>query len=114
MSAPTKSPGMNLTLRCYAQECGDKWHAICTDLDIAVDGASLEEAKASLAACIGLYLEGIEDLPAAERRRLLTRRTPWHIRAKMAAMCFLHRSQGDGATSLGFVLQPDSPLPAPG
>ena len=42
---------MNLTLRCYARVCENQWHAICTDLDVAADGPSVEEAKASLAAC---------------------------------------------------------------
>ena len=104
---------MNLTLRCYARICGNQWHAICTDLDVAADGASLEEAKASLAACIELYLEGIEGMPADERQRILTRRAPWHVRAKMAALSFLHRQQGERATSLGFVLEPNLPVPAP-
>ncbi|MCY3622147.1 MAG: hypothetical protein OXH68_10605 [Gammaproteobacteria bacterium] len=104
---------MNLTLRCYARVCGDQWHAICTDLDVAADGATLEEAKASLAACIELYLEGIGDMPADERHRLLTRRAPWHVRTKMALLSFLQRPQGRGATSLGFVLQPHLTVPAP-
>ena len=104
---------MNLALRCYARVCGNQWHAICTDLDVAADGASLEEAKAALAACIELYLEGIDDMPAKDRHRILTRRAPWHVRVKMALLSLLQRPQGDGATSLGFVLEPHSPVPAP-
>ena len=46
----------------------------------------LDEVKASLATCIELYLEGVNELPAEERPRLLTRRTPWHVRAKLALM----------------------------
>lgn len=104
---------MDLTLQCYARLCGDQWHAICTDLDVAADGASLGEAKASLATCIELYLEGIKTMPPGDRHALLTRRAPWHVRAKMAFLSSLQRPQGDSATSLGFVLAPHSPSPAP-
>jgi len=79
------SAEMDLTLRCYARLRGNQWHAICTDIDVAADGASLGEAKASLATCIELYLEGNEHMPSVDRHRLLTRQAPWHIRAKMAS-----------------------------
>ena len=80
---------MILKLQCYARKCGSKWHGICTDLDIAADGASFQDAKESLTACIELHLEGIEELPTGERRRFLTRRAPWHVRTGMAALTWL-------------------------
>ena len=77
---------MILTLRCYAFQSDQKWEAICTDLDVATFAASLDEVKASLATCIELYLEGVNELPAEEWPRLLARRTPWQVRAKLALM----------------------------
>ena len=96
-----------MNLQCYARRHGNQWHAICTDLDIAADGASLEEARASLAVCVGLYIESAEALPADDRRRWLTRTAPWHVRWRMALLNALHRLRGSGTTPLSFVLEPD-------
>lgn len=100
---------MSLLLRCYARRHGNLWHAVCTDLDIAADGATLEEARTALAGCVDLYLEAVEGLVADERRRAMTRRAPWHVRAKLALLAWLQRSRGRHATALAFVLD----LPAP-
>ena len=105
---------MNLTLRCFALAYGNQWHAICTDLDVAADGDSFDEARASLATCIELYLDGIDELPAPEQGRLLNRKSPWHVRAKMATLSWLHRLRGHNASSLGFVLESHTPIPVPG
>ncbi|MCZ0942791.1 MAG: hypothetical protein OXJ53_07035 [Gammaproteobacteria bacterium] len=67
----------------------------------------MEEAKASLATCVELYLEGAEALPAEDRRRWLTRKAPWHVRARMALLGILHRLRGGGAVPLNFVLESD-------
>ena len=53
-------------LQCYAYRRGQRWHAICTDLDIAVDGESLLAVVASLETCIDMYLERVAELPAEE------------------------------------------------
>ena len=82
---------MILILRCYGFQSDEQWEAICTDLDVATFAGSLDEVKASLATCIELYLEGVNELPAAERPRLLTRRAPWQVRAKLAIMTRLSR-----------------------
>ena len=87
---------MTLTLRCYARRYGRVWHAICTDLDVVADGASFQDARASLQVCIELYLEGVAELPSEQQRRFLTRRSPWYVRVKMAllaALCFAHRKE---------------------
>ena len=102
---------MDLLLRCYAQRYGDAWHAICTDLDVAADGSTLEEAKAALVGCVGLYLEGVEGLAADELRRAMTRRTPWHVRTKMASLALLHKPRGHRASSQAFVLDFSPPIP---
>ena len=101
-----------MTLRCYARQIGGRWHALCGDLDIAADGASLEEARASLAACIEMYLDGIDTLPAEERRQRLTRKAPLHVRANMALLSFLQRLRGTEASCFSFVLEAEQLTPA--
>ena len=83
-------------LQCYAYRRGQQWHAICTDLDIAVDGESLHAVVASLETCIDLYLERVAELPAEERERFLTRRAPWRVRASLGVSTWLHRLKGAG------------------
>ena len=98
-------PRVTLTLSCYACRYGRVWHAICTDFDVAADGASFQDARASLQVCIELYLEGIVELPSEQQRRFLTRRSPRHVRVKMAllaALCFAH---GKESRPRRFVLQ---------
>ena len=83
-------------LQCYAYRRGQRWHAICTDLDIAVDGESLQSAAASLETSIDLYLEHVAELPSEERGRFLTRRAPWRVRASLAVSTWLHRLKSAG------------------
>ena len=83
-------------LQCYAYRRGQRWHAICTDLDVAVDGESSPAVVASLEICIDLYLERIAELPTEERGRFLTRRAPWRVRASLAVSAWLHRLKGTG------------------
>lgn len=87
---------VTLTLHCYARRHGNLWHAICTDLDIAADGTSFQDARASLQVCLELYLEGITELPPDQQRRFLTRRSPWYVRFKMTLLAtfrFAHREE---------------------
>ena len=84
-------------LQCYAYGRGQRWHAICTDLDIAVDGESFPAVVKSLKICIDLYLEDVAELPAEERGPFLTRRAPWRVRVSLAALTWLHRLKGSGA-----------------
>ncbi len=81
-------------LQCYAYRRGNRWHAICTDLDIAVDDESRQAVVESLETCIDLYLEHVAELPAEERGRFLTRRAPWHVRAALAVSTWIHRLKG--------------------
>ena len=74
---------MGSRLRCYAYGSGDSWQAICTDLDIAVDGSSFQEARESLESCIQMYLERVSELPQAEREQPPGRKSPWHLRARL-------------------------------
>ena len=102
---------MDLEFQCYTQKCGSQWHAICTDLDIAADGDSFQDARESLATCIEMYLEGIEELPTREQRRFLTRRAPWYVRTKMTVLACLDSFRGRNSGFQGFVLQSPTPVP---
>ena len=79
----------DLKLRCYAYGSGASWEAICIDLNVAVCGNSRQEVRASLRTAVDLYLETVADLPAAEQDGFLSRRTPWHTRAKLALLTWL-------------------------
>ena len=94
---------MTLELRCYAYRDDQTWEAICVDLDIATFSTSLEDVKASLAICIRMYLERVAKLPAEEQRRFLTRKSPWHLRARLAFVAWLSRFRGDGGRSRGYM-----------
>ena len=83
-------------LQCYAYRRGQRWHAICVDLDVAVDGESSPAVVATLETCIDLHLERVAELPAEERRRLLSRRAPWRVRAPLAIYTAFHRLKGAG------------------
>ena len=83
-------------LQCYAHRRGRTWHAICTDLDIAVDGESLPAVVESLETCIDLYLEDVAELPPDERGRFLTRRAPWRVRTLLAISTWILRLERGG------------------
>ena len=92
--------------RCYAYRRGQWWHAICTDLDIAVDGESLPAVVESLEICIALHLESVAELPAEERGPFLTRRAPWRVRASLAISTWLDGLKGaDEPGARSFLLE---------
>lgn len=93
---------MTLDLKCYAYRDGDGWEAICVDLDIATFAPSLDEVKTSLAVCIELYLKRVTELPAQEQCHFLARKSPWHLRAKLAFTTWLSRIQGAAGRFQGF------------
>ena len=95
----------NTALRCYAYRSGPVWEAICVALDIATFGDSLEEVKASLATGIEMHMEEGEAMSAADRERLLKRRSPWHVRTKLALMTWLSDLRGNAHRALQFTLQ---------
>ena len=93
MDASTDAAIMT-TLRCYAYSGGGRWHGICTDLDIAVDGRSYKEVEASLETCINMYLKSIAELLEKKRRRLLARRAPLRVRAWWAMSTWVYQLAG--------------------
>jgi hypothetical protein len=92
-------------LTCGLVGRGSSWEAICFDFDIAVQGDSVVDVQGKLSAAIESYLEYVATLPEEERNRLLSRRAPWHVRAKftmgMVATMLFHRSGGSGKQSFG-------------
>ena len=80
---------MEFEVRCYAYGGGKNWQAICVDFDIAVDGESSREVRDSLVSCIELYLERVAELPVAEQKRFLARKSPLHIRLRLACKSWL-------------------------
>ena len=98
-----------LTLQCYAYRDGDTWEAICVDFDIATFAPSLDEVKASLVTCIELFLEGAAEAPPEDRRLLLRRRSPWHLRVKLVTRTWLSRLRNDARQALQFTLQSSVP-----
>ena len=98
-----------LTLQCYACRDGDTWEAICVDFDIATFAPSLDEVKASLVTCVELFLEGVAEAPPEDRKSLLRRRSPWHLRAKLATLTWLSRLRNDARQALQFTLQSSVP-----
>jgi len=84
-----------LIVKCYAEQEGVCWVAICLDFNLAAQGDSFDEVKAKLEAMIKEYvydaLVGEDRLYAAQ---LLTRRAPWsswfkYYIVKLSAL-FLH------------------------
>jgi len=77
----------NMLIRCYAEGSARGWEAVCLDLDIAVQGTSFEEVYRLLGEAIDQYVEYANDLPEAERTRMLSRKAPltdrlrflWHV-----------------------------------
>lgn len=96
---------MSLKFRCYAHGRGRDWQAICIDLDLAVHGTSFQDVEASLDTAIQMYLETVSGLPSEEQRRFLVRRSPWHVRTKLAILTWLHHFNGDNSRARDFTLQ---------
>lgn len=76
-----------MLIRCYAEGTARCWEAICLDLDIAVQGQSFEEVYRLLGEAIEQYVAYVNDLPEAERERMMSRKAPladrlrflWHV-----------------------------------
>ena len=100
---------MDLKLKCYAYGGGASWEAICVDLNIAVCGNSQREVRASLRKAVGLYLETVAALPAVEQDGFLSRRAPWHTRAKLAMLTWLSALRSGRDRSEAFIFQPQMP-----
>jgi hypothetical protein len=76
----TEDNTMSRDLLCVARGGGDRWEALCLDLDLAVQGRSFDEVRALLEEAVNTYVAdaGAEAEPA--RSRLLARRVPLPVR----------------------------------
>lgn len=73
-----------MQLACYAWRIDDRqWEGICTDLDIAAQGNSLDEVKRELDEAITAYLDYVFTLPEDEARHLLARKSPLLLRWRL-------------------------------
>lgn len=95
---------MDLKLKCYVHGGGASWEAICVDLNVAVCGDSQQEVRASLRKAVDLYLETVAALPAAEQDGFLSRRAPWHTRARLAISTWFSAPWGGGDRPQAFVI----------
>lgn len=71
-------------LTCYAWGKPGDWEALCVDLDLAAQGASLEEVRRELGDAIETYLDYVADLPENEQTRFLNRKVPLRLRLQLA------------------------------
>ena len=87
-------------LTCYAVKRSDGWEAICVDFDIAVQGDSFSDVTHRLGQALQSYVQYINSLPNDEAKAaFITRRAPWHVRARMALsviLTLLFHSGDDG------------------
>ena len=98
-----------LTLRCYAFGSGNSWEAICVDFDIAVFGSSLAEVQSSLETGIELYLDEVAEATPEDRQYLLTRQSPWFVRAKFRIWVWTATVFAGVREFRKFTLQPQLP-----
>lgn len=94
-------------LHCYAHGHGDSWEAICTDLDIAVQGKSLADVRETMRAAIFAYVEAAHAEAPDVEKQLLSRRAPWYVRARvhLGLLCYQvcsHFNRRDGDTLSNF------------
>ncbi len=93
------------TLHCYLFGHDGAWQAICVDLDIAVQGTSRMEVQEQLKDMIGVYIEEALKEEPVIAQRLLSRRAPALVRARLFANLIWYRiksalngSNGDSAS----------------
>ena len=98
-------------LQCYAKGTDGDWEAICVDLDIAVDGHSMEDVRTRLYEAVKLHVESAFAEGDEAAYRLLNRRAPMWVRFKLGASFLIHMLSGrrhDDDFRAGF----DMPCPA--
>ena len=77
-------------LRCFVRGRGDRWEAMCIDLDIAVEGDSRREVVGRLEDAIAGYVESACAEGGEQAKRLLSRRAPWRVRLGVVFGSALH------------------------
>ena len=72
-----------MKFKCFVWGSGTDWEAICTDLDIAVQGSSFEITKNLLDEAIDGFLHEVMKLPQNEQKIFLKRRAPLLLRIRL-------------------------------
>ena len=70
-------------LTCYAWGKPGDWEALCVDLEMATQGASLEEVRTDLQRMVEDFLDYVSELPEIERQAALSFKTPWRLRMQL-------------------------------
>lgn len=93
---------------CFARGRPGEWEALCLDLDIAVQGVSLDDVLKRLEDAIHSYVQDAEAEPPEVARRLLSRKAPLSVRVRLVGSYVLHVirswSNRDGDHQAGFDL----------
>ncbi|WP_417498364.1 type II toxin-antitoxin system HicB family antitoxin [Maricaulis sp.] len=77
------------TFLCAAQGRHGSWEAMCLDLDIAVQGQTLDEVRTKLNEAIHGYIESAMAEDARVRDQLLRRRAPLLTRLSVVLRIFI-------------------------
>lgn len=91
-------------IMCFARGHEGSWEALCADFDIAVQGASFDEVRREIDGAVRQYISFAEMQDEATKRKLLSRRAPWHVRIGWIALVAWHgfRRDGKGETPAAF------------
>jgi predicted RNase H-like HicB family nuclease len=73
-------------LRCYARPEADHYIGQCLELDLAVQGESLQEVRRKMEECLQSYLESLD---RENVRDLFPRPAPLHVWCDYYRVCFL-------------------------
>lgn len=78
------------SFRCIIRGRGTEWEGLCLDLDIAIHAASQKEVEDGLRFAVNSYIEDAFKESEEDCRRLLSRRAPLWVRAKLSLSLALH------------------------
>ena len=78
-----------MKFRCYIWGKDSDWQALCTDLDIAVQGSSYDVTKTLLSEAIDGFLHEVEKLLANDQNEFLNRRAPLYLRIILRTKYYL-------------------------
>jgi len=74
---------MKKNLLCHAHGREGAWEAICVDLDIAVQGRTLESVQSGLSKAISTYTKAAHEEEEKTASKLLNRRAPLSVRLNL-------------------------------
>jgi hypothetical protein len=75
---------MSREIFCVARGGGERWEALCLDLDLAVQGRSFDEVRGLLEEAVNSCVEDPNAEAEPARSQLLARRVPLHVRLAWA------------------------------